>query len=142
MALVAFCPTLDSENPLVSTVQLPTQPIVISAPAQNSRWVTHVAATLAKTAEPLVLVFYGEAAVHAPAIGFSRRSLRRPAISYVLVDPQMPQVGGEYGDWPDAPVTVLISENPPEYAREAAMQSRLRGWNISDRTLQEVLSSC
>lgn len=140
MALVAFCPTLDSANPLVASVQLPGPSIVVEPPADPSRWVSHVASTLAKTAEPLVLVFYGEAAVHAPALGFSRRSLRRPAISYVLVDPQMPKVGGEYGDWPDAPVTVLISENPPEFAREAAMQSRLRGWNISSQTLQEVLT--
>lgn len=141
MALVAFCPTLDEVNPLAAGIQLPTQPIVISAPAQPSQWVPHVAATLAKTAEPLVLVFYGESSIHAPALGFSRRSLRRPAISYVLVDPQMPQVGGEYGDWPDAPVTVLVSENPPEFAREAAMQSRLRGWEISNKTLQEVLTN-
>ena len=141
MALVAFCPTLDAVSPLVAQVQLSGQLMVIDPPADSARWVAHVASTLAKTAEPLVLVFYGEAAAHAPAIGFSRRSLRRPAISYVLVDPQMPQVGGEYGDWPDAPVTVLISENPPEYAREAAMQSRLRGWEISTKTLQEILTS-
>ena len=140
MTLVAFCPTLDSVSPLIATVQLNSNPIVIAPPDDVAKWVSHVAATLAKTAEPLILVFYGEAAVHAPAIGFSRRSLRRPAISYVLVDPQMPKVGGEYGDWPDAPVTVLISENPPEFAREAAMQSRLRGWNISSHTLQEVLT--
>lgn len=141
MALVAFCPTLEGENPLVATVQLSAQPLVIPAPSDSQRWVPHVAATLAKTAEPLVLVFYGEACTHAPAIGFSRRSLHRPAVSYVLVDPQMPQVGGEYGDWPDAPVTVLISDNPPEFAREAAMQSRLRGWTISQQSLQEVLDS-
>lgn len=141
MALVAFCPTLDSVNPLVPQVQLAGQPMVIDPPADPNRWVSHVAATLAKTAEPLVLVFYGQAAIHAPAIGFSRRALRRPAISYVLVDPAMPAVGGEYGDWPDAPVTVLISENPPEFAREAALQSRLRGWEISSNTLQEILAN-
>ena len=139
MALVAFCPTLDSVNPLVASVQLPGPSIIVEPPTDSSRWVSHVASTLAKTAEPLVLVFFGEAAIHAPALGFSRRSLRRPAISYVLVDPQMPKVGGEYGDWPDAPVTVLISENPPEFARESAMQSRLRGWTVSNQTLQEIL---
>lgn len=140
MTLVAFCPTLDSVNPLAATVQLNSSPIVIDPPADATKWVSHVAATLAKTAEPLILVFYGEAAAHAPAIGFSRRSLRRPAVSYVLVDPQMPKVGGEYGDWPDAPVTVLKSENPPEFAREAAMQSQLRGWTVSDQTLQDILT--
>lgn len=141
MALVAFCPTLDSVSPLVARVQLPSSSLVIEPPADSTRWVSHVAASLAKTAEPLVLVFYGEAAIHAPALGFSRRALRRPAISYVLVDPAMPAVGGEYGDWPDAPVTVIISPDPPEFAREAAMQSRLRGWDVSSKTLQEVLTS-
>ena len=141
MALVAFCPTLDEVNPLAASIQLSSQHLVISAPTEPSQWVPHVAASLAKTAQPLILVFYGETSIHAPAIGFSRRSLRRPAISYVLVDPAMPKIGGEYGDWPDAPVTVLISEDPPEFAREAAMQSRLRGWEISNKSLQEVLST-
>jgi hypothetical protein len=77
---------------------------------------------------------------HAPALGFSRRSLRRPAVGYVLVDPVLPTIGGDYGDWPDAPVTVIISDDPPEYAREAAMQSRLRGWTVTSESLQEVLT--
>lgn len=141
MALVAFCPTLDSVNPLVASVQLPNQPMVIQPPIQTSLWVAHVAAALAKTAQPLILVFYGQASIHAPALGFSRRALRRPAVGYVLVDPEMPAVGGDYGDWPDAPVTVLISENAPEFAREAKMQSRLRGWEVSNLSLQEILTS-
>lgn len=140
MSSVAFCPTLDSINPLVPSVQLVKQPFIVSAPAQGVRWITHVAAQLATTAEPLILVFYGEAAVHAPALGFSRRSLRRPAVGYVLVDPAMPTIGGDYGDWPDAQVTVIISDDPPEYAREAAMQSRLRGWTVTSESLQDVLA--
>lgn len=140
MSSVAFCPTLDAVNPLVPSVQLAKQPFIVSAPPEGVRWITHVAAELARTAEPLTLVFYGEAAIHAPALGFSRRSLRRPAVGYVLVDPAMPKIGGDYGDWPDAPVTVILSENPPEFAREAAMQSRLRGWTVTNDSLQDVLN--
>ena len=51
---------------------------------------------------------FGEAAIHAPALGFSRRSLRRPAVGYVLVDPVMPAIGGEYGDWPDSGCSSVI----------------------------------
>lgn len=139
MSSVAFCPTLDAVNPLVPSVQLSKSPFIVSAPAAGVRWTTHVAAELARTAEPLVLVFQGESAVHAPALGFSRRSLRRPAVGYILVDPMMPTIGGDYGDWPDAPVTVIITDDPPEYAREAAMQSRLRGWTVTNESLQDVL---
>lgn len=140
MSSVAFCPTLEAVNPLGPSVQLAKQPFIVSAPAEGVRWITHVAAELARTAEPLVLVFYGEAAIHAPALGFSRRSLRRPAVGYVLVDPVMPTIGGDYGDWPDAPVTVIISDDSPEYAREAAMQSRLRGWTVTSDSLHDVLA--
>ena len=99
----------------------------------------HVAAALSGTAEPLILVFSGEASVHAPALGFSRRSLRRPAVGYVLVDPRLPAVGGEYGDWPDAPVTVVLTSDADVLARDAALQAQLRGWTVVDEQLSVVL---
>ncbi len=141
MATVAFCPTLDSINPLKDTVTLKQSPFVISAPSGDVRWVAHVCSQLAQTGEPLVLVFYGDTSVHAPAIGFSRKSLRRPAVAYVLVDPVMPQIGGEYGDWPDAPVTVVITDAAGPNAKEASMQSRLRGWTVTNDSLQSVLAN-
>ena len=114
---------------------------MITPPSESVRWVTHVASQLASTAEPLVLVFHGEASVHAPAIGFSRRSLRRPAVGYVLIDPAMPTIGGDYGDWPDAPVTVVITDSADESAKEASLQSRLRGWKVTTDSAQDVLSA-
>ncbi|MEY4492656.1 MAG: hypothetical protein RL355_5, partial [Actinomycetota bacterium] len=60
------------------------------------------------------------------------------AVAYVLVDPVMPQVGGEYSDWPDAPVTVVITDSASESAKEASLQSRLRGWTVTN-SLSEVL---
>ena len=141
MPVVAFLPTLDATNPLSSSVVLKTQPFVVDAPPSSMRWVTHVASQLAHTAEPLVLVFYGEASVHAPAIGFSRRALRRPAVHYILVDPTMPTIGGDYGDWPDAPVTVVITEDANVLAKEASLQSRLRGWKVTTEPVQEVLAA-
>jgi hypothetical protein len=106
---IAFLPETDCINTVAARVSLSATPLVISPPNDAIRWVTHVAAQLASTAEPLVLVFHGETSVHAPAIGFSRRSLRRPAVGYVLIDPVMPTIGGDYGDWPEGPVNVVIN---------------------------------
>jgi hypothetical protein len=140
MAVVAFLPTDDSLNPFANSISLTTSPFVVEPPSPDARWVSHVAAKLASTAEPLVLVFNGPTSIHAPAIGFSRKSLRRPAVAYVLVDPVMPQVGGEYSDWPDAPVTVVITDSASESAKEASLQSRLRGWTVKN-SLSEVLKN-
>lgn len=137
MPAVALLPSADGTA--IPHVVLPTQPFIVSDPPPGVRWPAHVAAQLAGTGEPLILVFFGQAAVHAPALGFSRRSLRRPAIGYVLVDPVMPMIGGEYGDWPDAPVTVVLSADPPEHARDAALQARLRAWTVTSASLQDVV---
>jgi hypothetical protein len=141
MATIAFLPETDCINTVAAQVSLSQTPLVISAPNESVRWVTHVASQLARTAEPLILVFHGETSVHAPAIGFSRRSLRRPAVGYVLIDPVMPTIGGDYGDWPDAPVTVVITEAAGESAKEASLQSRLRGWKVTTDSVQEVFAS-
>lgn len=141
MATVAFLPEIDCVNSVAARVSLSATPLVITPPTEVVRWVTHVAAQLASTAEPLVLVFYGETSVHAPAIGFSRRSLRRPAVGYVLIDPVMPTIGGDYGDWPDAPVTVVITNAANEFAKEASLQSRLRGWKVTTDSPQDVLAA-
>jgi len=50
----------------------------------------------------------------------------------------MPQVGGEYSDWPDAPVMVVITDLANESAKEASLQSRLRGWQVIN-SLNEAL---
>lgn len=144
MATVAFLPTADSVNPYAVTsgaghTELANSPFIISPPPSGIRWVAHVAGQLAKTAEPLVLVFVGDMSVHAPAVGFSRRSLHRPAVGYVLIDPVMPQIGGDYGDWPDAPVTVVLTDQASELAKEASLQSRLRGWAVTNSEVSEVL---
>jgi hypothetical protein len=138
MATVAFCPTDIAEHPAVDRSLSPA-PFVVSPPEPGQRWVAHVAAALSSTAEPLILVFYGDASVHAPALGFSRRSLRRPAVGYVLVDPLLPAVGGEYGDWPDAPVTVVLTSNADAVARDAALQAQLRGWTVVHEQLSVLL---
>jgi len=141
MATIAFLPETDGINTVSVQVSLAKTPLVITPPADSVRWVTHVASQLASTAEPLILVFHGETSVHAPAIGFSRRSLRRPAVGYVLIDPVMPTIGGDYGDWPDAPVTVVTTEAAGESAKEASLQSRLRGWKVTTESPQEVLAA-
>ena len=140
MATIAFLPEIDRINTVAVQVSLSATPLVISPPNDAVRWVTHVAAQLASTAEPLILVFHGQTSVHSPAIGFSRRSLRRPAVGYVLIDPVMPTIGGDYGDWPDAPVTVVITAAADESAKEASLQSRLRGWKVTTDSPQVVLA--
>ena len=141
MATIAFLPEIDCIHTVAAQVSLSETPLVISPPSEAIRWVTHVAAQLASTAEPLILVFHGQTSVHAPAIGFSRRSLRRPAVGYVLIDPVMPTIGGDYGDWPDAPVTVVITATAGESAKEASLQSRLRGWKVTTDSPQVVLAA-
>jgi len=136
VATIAFLPETDGINTVAAQVTLSATPLVITPPSESVRWVTHVASQLASTAEPLVLVFHGETSVHAPAIGFSRRSLRRPAVGYVLIDPVMTTI-----DWPDAPVTVVITYSADESAKEASLQSRLRGWKVTTDSPQEVLSA-
>lgn len=141
MPVLAFLPTADAHNPWATAMELAKTPFVISAPVPDVRWVAHVCGELARTAEPLVLIFDGESSVHAPAVGFSRKSLRRPAVGYVLIDPVLPTIGGEYGDWPDAPVTVIITQPDTDRARETNLQARLRGWKITNDSVQKVLSS-
>lgn len=138
MAVVAFLPTSDALNPYINTVTLKNSPFVLNPPKPGISWVANVAAQLSKTAEQLVLVFQGEQSIHAPAIGFSRRSLRRPAVGYILIDPTMPQIGGDYGDWPDAPVTVILTDQATDLAKEASLQAKLRGWEISNSVLETL----
>lgn len=140
MATVAFCPTEYVTNPFATTVTLPVAPFVVTPPVEGVRWVTHVAAQLASTSQPLILVFAGESAQYAPALGFSRKSLRSPAVGYILIDPLMPTIGGDYGDWPDAPVTVIITAQAPDYAIDAAKQAKLRGWKVTEEPLSAILS--
>ena len=141
MATIAFLPEADCINTVAAKVKLPAVPLIVSAPTEAMRWVTHVASELSHTGDSLVLIFNGEMSIHAPAIGFSRRSLRRPAVGYVLIDPVMPTIGGDYGDWPDAPVTVVITQDANDLAKEASLQSRLRGWNVTTDSVQEVLAA-
>lgn len=136
MVTVAICPTLgDIELPQISV------PNAITVPTSSSEnYVPSVCTFLAKIPESLILVLFGQSAIHAPAIGFSRRSLHRPVLHYVLVDPHMPTIGGDFGDWPDAQVTLVISQQPTDSAKQAVLQARLRGWTITHEPVEKVLS--
>jgi hypothetical protein len=78
---------------------------------------------------PLLLVLTGAAAAHAPHLGFAQRSARRAVGGYVLVDPVLPRPGA-VSDWPDAPVTVVITSDADDDTRSAALGARLRGWEV------------
>lgn len=81
----------------------------------------------ANPAPPVLLVLARDHAANAPALGFAQRSARRAVASYVLVDPALPAAGG---DWPDAPVTVIVTPGADSDTRSAALGARLRGWEV------------
>lgn len=139
MPTFAFCPTSDGEFPGARGFVLKDAPHIVPAAPSNVPYVAHTAAALAKTADALVLVLSGSACVHAPALGFSRRALRRPCLGYLLINPELPQVGGDYSDWPDAPINVLVTDE--NFDASALSQIRLRGWKLHSGTIQEALDS-
>ena len=102
------------------------------APAE-SEWTARTALAIAAASPttPLLLVFTGAAAAQAPFLGFAQRSARRAVGGYVLVDPVLPRPGA-VSDWPDAPVTVIVTASADEYTRSAALGARLRGWEVLD----------
>lgn len=100
------------------------------APAE-SEWTARTALGIAAAspATPVLLVFTGAAAAQAPFLGFAQRSARRAVGGYVLVDPVLPRPGA-VSDWPDAPVTVIVTSAADEDTRSAALGARLRGWEV------------
>ena len=97
----------------------------------GGEWTARVALDIASAApaSPILLVLAGQYAVHAAGLGFAQRSARRAVAGYALVDPVLPPVGG---DWPDAPVIVILSANADADTRSAALGARLRGWEVLD----------
>jgi hypothetical protein len=99
----------------------------------DGEWTARVAlaitAASGEFAAPLLLVLTGAAAAHAPHLGFAQRSARRAVGGYVLVDPVLPRPGA-VSDWPDAPVTVVITSDADDDIRSAALGGRLRGWEV------------
>lgn len=99
----------------------------------DDRWVARtsldIAPALAASPAPgMVLVFAGATARHAPFIGFAQRAARRTVTGYVLVDPELPRPG-VVGDWPDAPVIVVVSEDGADRAQHER-DARLRDWEV------------
>lgn len=83
------------------------------------------AVTEGRVTPPILLIASEALARHAPALGFAQRAARRAVRGYVLIDPQLPQAG-QVSDWPDAPVTVVLTDADDSRARDA----RLRGWEV------------
>lgn len=103
-------------------------------------WTARTALSIATRAPsaPLLLVLTGEQAAHAPHLGFAQRSARRTVGGYVLVDPVLPKPGA-VGDWPDAPVDVIITPGAHEDARSAALGARLRGWAVHEGDAADLI---
>ena len=103
----------------------------LAVPAEQ--WTARVALDInaAQPEPPLLLVFSGEAGRQAPSLGFAQRSARRAVGGYVLVDPVLPRPGAA-PDWPDAPVTVIVTAEADDETRSQALGARLRGWDVID----------
>lgn len=98
-----------------------------------AEWTARTAMAIAAQAPaaPLLLVLTGEVSALAPHLGFAQRSARRSVGGYVLVDPVLPKPGA-VTDWPDAPVTVVITPSAGDDVRSAALGARLRGWEVHE----------
>lgn len=96
-------------------------------------WTPRIALQIAAAdpAPPLLLVLTGTVCAFAPHLGFAQRSARRTVGGYVLVDPVLPRPG-VVSDWPDAPVTVVVTSDADQDTRSAALGARLRGWDVVD----------
>lgn len=106
----------------------------LSAEAHDDAdWTARTALAIAAAGvnPPLLLVLTGTASTHAPQLGFAQRAARRAVGGYVLVDPVLPRPGSG-SDWPDAPVTVIITPSADADTRSAALGARLRGWEVLD----------
>ncbi|MEK9664954.1 MAG: hypothetical protein VW082_10105 [Candidatus Nanopelagicales bacterium] len=95
-------------------------------------WIARVAIAIGQAggelAEPVLLVLAGRHAALAPGLGFAQRAARRAIAGYVLVDPVLPSAATH--EWPDAPVTVIITSKADDDVRSAALAARLRGWDV------------
>jgi hypothetical protein len=117
----------------------------------GGHWVAECSVSLMRSVvqEPVVLVATGAHCDDLPAVGWGRRSARRPVGAYVLIDPTTTPVhrGQGDGDWPDAPVIVLTGNPSDDEARATVLQARLRGWTVvpyegsPDDRIVEVLNT-
>jgi hypothetical protein len=96
---------------------------------KRAHWVAALAVAMSAGAisSPITLVLAGASGALAPAVGFSQRAARRLVIGYILIDAELPTVGGAHEDWPDAPVIYLHS---PQAQVLNVNQARLRGWDV------------
>ena len=96
---------------------------------KRAHWVAALAVAMSGGAisSPITLVLAGASGALAPAVGFSQRAARRLVIGYILIDAELPSVGGAHEDWPDAPVFYLHS---PQAHVLNVNQARLRGWDL------------
>ena len=101
-------------------------------------WVPTAAMRVAEVVEqgfvtaPFVVVAVGNACLGIPAFAVSQRASRRQIAAYVFIEPVLPSAG--VGDWPDAPVTVVTSDE------SIAHSAQLRGWTVTAEVAAEVIA--
>ena len=101
-------------------------------------WVPTAAMRVAEVVEqgviaaPFVVIAVGDACAGMPAFAVSQRASRRQIAAYVFIEPVLPPAGA--GDWPDAPVTVVTSDE------SIAHSARLRGWTVTADEAADVIA--
>ena len=101
-------------------------------------WVPTAAMRVAEVVEqgviaaPFVVVAVDGACAGVPAFAVSQRASRRQIAAYVFIEPVLPPAGA--GDWPDAPVTVVTSDE------SIAHSARLRGWTVTSDEAADVIA--
>lgn len=107
---------------------------VLLLEAHREASISELAVAVRAAGSPSAVLLGAAVAHHAAALGATRRAARAPVRHYLLLDPtELPQTRvGDY-DWPDAPVTVLLTR-PSTVAAAAAM----RGWTVCEGTHEDI----
>jgi len=130
---VASAVILVSDDDLVVVLDVPVLEV-----SGLGDWVPNAAMRVAEVVEqgvvaaPFVVVAVGAACTGIPAFAVAQRASRRQISAYVFIEPVLPPAGA--GDWPDAPVTVVTSDE------SIAHGARLRGWAVTSEAAADVIA--
>jgi hypothetical protein len=125
--VIVICPPAVGSAVAAWVDQVDARVLEVAADSDD-QWVAQVA--LEQIPAGATVVAYGPAVSLLERLAFANRAARRPFGAYVLVDCDLPAAAK--GDWPDAPVTVVTTNDVVAAAAE------LRGWAVVDRLAQAL----
>jgi len=86
----------------------------------------------------IIIVAFGDDARLLPALSLSQRSSHRLVSGYVIVDALAPAPAS---DWPDAPVTWVLTPDAPSDVVEKSLTARLRGFDVVENTAIDAIAA-